>query len=119
MRRLAIRCKAGFGSTDFSLCAFPLQHKPKSHRLNRLRKKAENCHSERRFCAKNPSWSFVFNREGFFASLRMTTKALFPQSVKPVLLNRAGPALLANSMCPGQDIPTDHKPEIVIWDSVY
>jgi hypothetical protein len=36
-----------------------------------------------------------------------------------VLLNRAGPALLANSMCPGQDIPTDHKPEIVIWESVY
>jgi hypothetical protein len=39
--------------------------------------------------------------------------------VKPVLLNRAGPALLANSMCPGQDIPTDHKPAIVICDSVY
>src|SRR5467141_5444443 len=53
-------------------------------RLNRLRKKAENCHSERRVCAKNPSWSFVFNREGFFASLRMTTKALFPQPVQPV-----------------------------------
>src|SRR6267378_7437093 len=87
MRRVAIRCKAGFGSTDFSLCAFTLERKSKSHRLNRLRKKAENCHSERRVCAKNPSWSFVFNREGFFASLRMTTKALFPQPVKPVLLN--------------------------------
>src|SRR6266436_2760673 len=31
MRRVAIRCKAGFGSTDFSLCAFPLERK--SHRL--------------------------------------------------------------------------------------
>src|SRR6267142_4762211 len=40
MRRVAIRCKAGFGSTDFSppagragLCAFPLERKSKSHRL--------------------------------------------------------------------------------------
>src|SRR6267143_5837554 len=33
MRRIAIRCKAGFGSTDFSLCAFPLERKSKSHRL--------------------------------------------------------------------------------------
>src|SRR5882672_8843247 len=77
---------AGFRGTDFSLCAFPPAQKSKPRRLNRLRKKAENCHSERRVCAKNPSWSFVFNREGFFASLRMTTKALFPQPVKPVLL---------------------------------
>jgi len=38
------------------------------------------------FCAKNPSWSFGFNREGFFASLKMTNqKALFPQPVQPVL----------------------------------
>jgi hypothetical protein len=67
----------------------PTSTKKTVHRLNRLRKKAENCHSERRVCAKNPSWSFVFNREGFFASLRMTTKALFPQPVKPVLLKMA------------------------------
>ena len=25
--------RSGFGSTDFSLCAFPLVRKPKSHRL--------------------------------------------------------------------------------------
>src|SRR6266478_3392262 len=68
-----------------SVCAlFHPCKKSKPRRLNRLRKKAENCHSERRVCAKNPSWSFVFNRERFFASLRMTTKALFPQPVKPV-----------------------------------
>src|SRR6267143_3289591 len=98
MRRVAIRCKAGFGSTDFSLCGFPLKRKSKSHWLNRLQKKAENCHSERRVCAKNPSWSFVLNRERFFASLRMTTKALFPQPVKPVLLGRAGPSLPLHAM---------------------
>src|SRR3981189_2302498 len=33
MCRYAIRCKAAFGSTDFSLCAFPLERKSKSHRL--------------------------------------------------------------------------------------
>src|SRR6267143_2470324 len=33
MRCIAFRCEAGFGSTDFSLCAFPLVRKPKSHRL--------------------------------------------------------------------------------------
>ena len=33
MRRVGIRCKAGFGSTDFSLCAFPLKRKSKSHWL--------------------------------------------------------------------------------------
>jgi len=33
MRCFAFRCEAGFGSTDFSLCAFPLVRKPKSHRL--------------------------------------------------------------------------------------
>ena len=36
-------------------------------RLHMPRKKAEKCHSERRVCAKNPSWSFAFNREGFFS----------------------------------------------------
>src|SRR6266404_5550571 len=102
MRRVAIRCKAGFGSTDFSLCAFPLKRKSKSHWLNRLRKKVENCRSERRVCAKNPSWSFVLNRERFFASLRMTTKALIPQPVKPVLLDRAGPALSLLAATPGK-----------------
>jgi hypothetical protein len=45
-----------------------------------LRKKVEKCHSERGFCAKNPS--YVLNRERFFASLRMTTKSLFPQPLK-------------------------------------
>src|SRR6267378_3070918 len=39
MRCIAFRCEAGFGSTDFSLWAFPLVRKPKSHRLKRLRKK--------------------------------------------------------------------------------
>jgi hypothetical protein len=83
----ASNCVAAQGgdlsSTGFSLfLAAGPQLEP--HRMNRLRKKAENCHSERRVCAKNPSWSFVFNREGFFASLRMTTKALFPQPVQPV-----------------------------------
>src|SRR6267378_3522043 len=33
MRCTSFRCEAGFGSTDFSLCAFPLVRKPKSHRL--------------------------------------------------------------------------------------
>src|SRR6266478_6624451 len=33
MRCIAFRCEAGFGSTDFSLCAFPLERKSKSHRL--------------------------------------------------------------------------------------
>jgi hypothetical protein len=33
--------------------------------------------------AKNPSWSFVLNQEGFFASLRVITKVLFPQPVRP------------------------------------
>src|SRR5882762_10480975 len=33
MRCIAFRCEAGFGSTDFSLWAFPLVRKPKSHRL--------------------------------------------------------------------------------------
>jgi hypothetical protein len=30
---IAFRCEACFSSTDFSLCAFPLMRKPKSHRL--------------------------------------------------------------------------------------
>ncbi len=51
-------------------------------RLHKLRRKGENCHSARRVCPKNPSWSFVFNREGFFASLRMTTRLPFPQPVQ-------------------------------------
>jgi hypothetical protein len=33
MRCIAFRCEEGFGSTDFSLCAFPLVREPKSHRL--------------------------------------------------------------------------------------
>jgi hypothetical protein len=33
MRRIAFRREAGFGSTDFSLCAFRLERKTKSHRL--------------------------------------------------------------------------------------
>jgi hypothetical protein len=33
MPRIALRCEVGFGSTDFSLCAFPLVQKSKSHRL--------------------------------------------------------------------------------------
>jgi len=33
MRCIAFRCEVGFGSTDFSLCTFPLVHQPKSHRL--------------------------------------------------------------------------------------
>src|SRR6267378_5889981 len=33
MRCFASRCEAGFGSTDFSLWAFPLVRKLKSHRL--------------------------------------------------------------------------------------
>jgi hypothetical protein len=33
MRCIAFRCEAGFGSTDFGLCAFPLVRKIKSHRL--------------------------------------------------------------------------------------
>jgi hypothetical protein len=36
MRCTSFRCEAGFGSTDFSLCAFPLVRKPKSHRLKSL-----------------------------------------------------------------------------------
>ena len=35
-------------------------------------------HSERRFCAKNLSWFFALNQEGFFASLRVATKGFFP-----------------------------------------
>jgi hypothetical protein len=34
---------------------------------HRLWKKSFGCHSERRFCAKNPSQAFVLNQEGFFA----------------------------------------------------
>src|ERR1700676_144823 len=34
-----------------------------------LRKNSKNRHSERRFCAKNPSQPFVLNQEEFFASL--------------------------------------------------
>jgi hypothetical protein len=33
MRCIPFGCEAGFGSTDFSLCAFPLAQKPKPHRL--------------------------------------------------------------------------------------
>src|SRR5713226_3166027 len=33
MPRIALRCEVGFRSTDFSLCAFPLVQKSKSHRL--------------------------------------------------------------------------------------
>jgi hypothetical protein len=33
MRCIAFRCEAGFGGTDFSLCAFPLVLEPKPHRL--------------------------------------------------------------------------------------
>lgn len=36
MRCIASRCEAGFGSTDFSLWAFPLVRKPKSHRPKSL-----------------------------------------------------------------------------------
>src|SRR6266446_362796 len=36
MRCIAFRCEAGFGSTDFSLWAFPLVRKSKSHRLKSL-----------------------------------------------------------------------------------
>jgi hypothetical protein len=35
------------------------------------------------FARRIPLWSFVLNQEGFFASLRMTTKVLFPQPVQP------------------------------------
>src|SRR6266446_1552282 len=66
---------------------------------NRLRKKVENCHSERRVCAKNPSWSFVFNREGFFASLRMTTKALFPQPAPSLRHTTRPPKQLGIKIC--------------------
>ena len=33
MRHVAFQCKAGFGSTDFSLCAFSHVRKLKPHRL--------------------------------------------------------------------------------------
>src|SRR5712692_5854758 len=33
--------------------------------------------------AKNLSQAFVLNQEGFFASPRMTTRGLFPQTVQP------------------------------------
>src|SRR5712692_2795345 len=33
MPRIALRCEVRFGSADFSLCAFPLVQKSKSHRL--------------------------------------------------------------------------------------
>jgi hypothetical protein len=49
-----------------------------------LPKKARSRHSERRFCAKNPALAFVLDQEGFSASTRMTTKGLFPQTVKPL-----------------------------------
>jgi len=67
---------------------------PEANGFNKLRKKEERCHSERRFCAKNPSLSFVLNTEGFFASprreplvraLRMTTKGLFRQLFKSIV----------------------------------
>src|SRR5882757_8980302 len=97
-------------STGFSLCTFN-QPQLKPHRLNRLRKKAENCHSERRVCAKNPSWSFVFNRERFFASLRMTNKALFPQPVKPELLLSITSVALTRKRHHNEGFPriTNHK----------
>jgi hypothetical protein len=56
-------------------------------------KKEKSRHSERRFCAKNPSLPFVVNTEGFLAALQrepsaralgMTTKALFPQTLQAV-----------------------------------
>src|SRR5882724_6611265 len=88
-------------------------------RLNRLRKKAENCHSERRVCAKNPSWSFVFNREGFFASLRMTTKALFPQPVKPELLLSINSVALTRKRYHKKCFPriTNHEPRVTGHES--
>ena len=36
------------------------------NRLYSLHKNVEYRHSERRFCAKNPSLFFVLNQEGFF-----------------------------------------------------
>jgi hypothetical protein len=39
------------------------------------------------FARRIPLGLFIFNWEGFFASLRMTTNALFPQPVQPVLLD--------------------------------
>ena len=51
--------------------------------LEKLRKKGKDCHSERRFCAKNLSYYCVLRQERFFASLRMTIDGLFPQPAKP------------------------------------
>jgi len=39
--------------------------------------------------------------------------------LKPVLLNHAGPALLANSIRPWQEVRVKHRPEVFIWNSIY
>src|SRR6266853_1957779 len=39
--------------------------------------KKKQCHSERRFCAKNPSWSFVANTEGFLTVARNDDLGIF------------------------------------------
>jgi hypothetical protein len=53
-------------------------------RLKRLRKKAECRHSERRFCAKNLSWSLVLIQEEFFASLSITNQGTFSAACEAV-----------------------------------
>jgi hypothetical protein len=85
-----------------SLHALLISGDPAGRRpLNRLRKKRNHCHSERRLCAKNLSWFFVLNQEGLIASLRMTTKRFFRNSLAAqVFFPKRISSISEQAMCP-------------------